>query len=260
MKRRIAGMLILITMVLCCLISVASADTEATLNPPSYYGGFTTVSWNVSGDDAGSYQLAVMAVNNGSATQTRWNMGTTSNHSMQITECIPGKTYEFLLLDGDGYILDRKEYAIPQTGVFEDGKLKNTSVRITLTPRQYVVQSQKFNKLNNLNAQEITDGFSNGNYYYGLKYEMRMPQLAKPRSFFVTLAFESPEGYLYVEKAEDVNFDRVNNGYQTIWWELSGIDFLDNLLRQTGYIPRGEYTIYLYWDGLWVNTSTFRVN
>ena len=259
MKTRIIGLLLLACLITCCLIPAASADTGATLNPPSYYGGYTTVSWNVTGDDPGGYQVAVMLVNNGTAQQTRWNMGSTTSRSMQITECLPGKTYECTLLDADGWILDRQEFSIPQTGVFEDGKLKNTSVRITLTPRQYVVSTGQFQKLNGLNAEDITNGYNNNNYYYGFKYEMRMPQLAKPRAFFVTLVFESPEGYLYVEKAEEINFDRVNNGYQTIWWELGGVDFFDKLLQQTGYIPRGEYKIYLYWDGQWVNTSTFRV-
>lgn len=257
MKNRTAAFLLAAALLFCCAIPAARA--EITLNAPSYYGGYTTVSWNATDGETGPYTLITLA-DNGTAEQTPWNMGSTNSRSMQITECIPGKAYYFALLDSSATILDIQEFTIPEAGVFEDGKLKNTSVKVTLTPRQYVVQSQKYNKLNGLNAQEMTDGFTNGNYWYGLKYEMRMPQLAKPRAFFVTLAFEAPDGYLYVEIAKDVTFDRVNNGYQTIWWQLAGADFFSTLLDKTGSIPRGEYTIYMYWDGMWVNTSTFRVN
>ena len=58
---------------------------------------------------------------------------------------------------------------------------------------------------------------------------------------------------------EDVTFDRVNNGYQTIWWNLAGVDFFYNLYNITGDIPSGTYRTHLYWDGMWVNDSTFKV-
>ena len=88
---------------------------------------------------------------------------------------------------------------------------------------------------------------------------MRMPTLAKPRTFFVTVAFESPDGFIWVDKAEEITFDQVTGGYQTIWWNIAGPNFFEKLYETTGNIPEGKYTTYLYWDGMWVNTSTFNV-
>ncbi len=246
---------------LCCVS--ASAETSATLSPSIRYDtGVTTISWDVSGTDASTYRVFLQVINNGPAEQSLWNLGETSTHSMRTTECIPGKSYRVTLTDGSYSILDSRDYTLSEAPIFEDGKLKNTSVKISIEPRRMKSggNAQKdAKKVNSLKASEIMAALSDGSAYYGIRYQMRMPQLAKGRSFFVTLAFESPDGYLYVEQATDVSFDRVSNGYQTLWWNIAGASFFDRLNHTAGEIPAGTYTVYLFWDGMWVNTSTFRV-
>ena len=75
----------------------------------------------------------------------------------------------------------------------------------------------------------------------------------------ITLVIEAPDGFKLVDKAGDLNFDRVSNGYQTVWLQLAGDRFFEALYRNTGNIPTGTYQVTLYWDGAWVNTSSFTV-
>lgn len=258
MKRRTFFLILALAaaLVLCCAVSGAMADAKLR-DSLSYSTGVTTISWDVSGSDPGSFKVYVEVVNNGAAKQMRINAGTTSAHTITTMECIPDKEYEVILADGNDNILDRRTYRMPAATTFMDGKLKNTSVKISLETRRMELGKDP-KKVKALKAQEIIDGLSNS-VYYGVKYQMRMPTLAKTRDFFVTLAFEAPNGFLYVDKAGPVTFDRVSGGYQTVWWKLAGAEFFLRLYLTNLEIPAGQYTTYLYWDGMWVNTSHFKV-
>lgn len=255
MKRLIS--VITVFLLACSIVCGASAD--AKLSRPSFDTGRTTIRWDVTGTDPGSFQMTVQPVDNGGAKQAVRDAGTTNSHSIVTTECIPGKSYEITLKDGAGMVLDRQTFTMDEAATFEDGKLKHNSVKITMEFRK-TTDGKKFQKVKKLNAQEIYSGFLEQGPYYGIKYTMRMPQLAKERSFFVTLAFEAPNGYLFVEQATDVTFERVNRGYQTLWWNLAGHRFFQDMLVNTFEIPSGEYKIHLFWDGMWVNTSTFSMS
>ena len=252
MKRLIS--LILVFLLACGIASGAAAD--AKLTRPSYDTGRTTIRWDVTGTDPGSFQVTVQPVNNGGAIQAVREAGETNAHSIVTTECLPGKSYEITLKDGSGDVLDRQTFTMDEAATFEDGKLKHNSVKITMEFRK-TTDGKKFQKIKGLNGQEIVNGFLEKGPYYGIKYTMRMPQLAKERSFFVTLAFEAPNGYLFVEQAADVTFERVNRGYQTLWWNLAGYEFFRDMMIHNFEIPSGEYKVHLFWDGMWVNTSTF---
>ena len=41
---------------------------------------------------------------------------------------------------------------------------------------------------------------------------------------------------------------------------MIGDRFFELLNKNAGQIPAGDYSIHLYWDGMYVNTTTFRVN
>lgn len=237
----------------------ALGETTAALKDfLPYEGGYTTIAWDVTGDDADSYVVYQQVINNGTAKQARRKVGSTTGHSIKSVECLPGKCYEITLTDGRGNQLDKKAYQMDDPEVFSDGKLKNTSIKVSVEPRS-MKTGENPKKTKSFKAAEIKEGLQGGGVYYGMKYQMKMPQLVKERSFFVTLAFESPDGYLYVEQAADIKFDRVNNGYQTLWWNFAGAEFFLSMYLDNQDIPEGEYTIYLYWDGYWVNTMHFKV-
>lgn len=264
MKKTISlCMLLALLAALVCVPCAASAGTSVTLaDSVSYSAGRTTITWTVEGDAPSNYIVAGIALY-GDAQQQMFKIGESTGTSVTAVDLLPDVTYGIYVLDGDYNILGYKEYTMPDSVVFQDGLLKNTSVKITPEPVKLHAggaRNKNTKKVNSLRAAEIMSGLQDGSYTYGFKYTMKMPKLAKPRDFFVTIAFEAPNGFLWTEIAENVTFDRVNNGYQTIWYYMIGDTFFECLNDKAGEIPLGEYKIYLYWDGMYVNTSTFKVN
>ncbi len=252
---------LVLTALLWSMTGTALAETRVTLKDYlPYENGKTRIEWDVTGDEASSYKVLLQLINNGTASQTRWNVGKTDKHYIQTSECLPGKAYEITVTDANNNVLDRASFQMDEPETFVDGKLKNTSIKITTKPRKVATGTRDYKDVKALKKSEIIEGVTSKKTYYGIRYQMKMPQLVKERSFFVTLAFESPDGYVYVEQATDVEFSRVSNGYQTLWWEITGMNFFANLYSSTGDIPTGTYTVYLYWDGMWVNTTTFKVS
>ena len=265
MKKTIAlfTLLALLATVFACVPRTASAGTSVTLaDSVSYSAGITTITWTVEGDALSSYFVIGEALG-GDVEQQRVRLGETSVPSLTTPEFIPGKSYRVYVTDSEFHMLDSREYTMPERVTFEDGKLKNTSVKITAEPVKLAAggaRNKNTKKIKSLQAGEIMSGLADGSYTYGLKYTMKMPRLAKPRNFYVTIAFEAPNGFLWTEIAEDVTFDRVNNGYQTVYYYMIGDTFFELLNKKAGQIPVGDYQIHLYWDGMYVNTTTFRVN
>lgn len=256
-------LLALLATVFACVPLTASAGTSVTLaDGVSYSAGTTTISWTVEGDALSTYVVIGEAIN-GDVKQQMFKIAETPSNSATTAELIPGKSYRIYVANSDLNILDYKEYTMPDPVTFQDGLLKDTSVKITAEPVKLhaggnVAKNTK--KINSLKAGEIMSGLQDGSYTYGMKYTMKMPQLAKPRNFFVTVAFEAPNGFLWTEVKQDETFDRVNNGYQTLWYYMIGDTFFQLLNKNAGQIPQGEYKIHLFWDGMYVNTTAFNVN
>lgn len=266
MKKHLSVLLAvsLLAVMILCVPHTASADTKVTIDPNvSYDGGYTTVSWTVQGDEVPTYVVYTKLIDNGSAEQLRFRENGTTAHNARINNLLPGRKYEIIVADENQKILGSEMITIPDPVTFEDGKLKNTSVKISIEPRKMRSGGDKkkdTKKIKTLKAAEIMAGLQDGSTDYGVRYTMKMPKLAKARTFFLTLAFESPDGFLFVEVASEITYDRVNNGRENIWFYMTGERFFKYLYQSTENIPTGDYKVYLYWDGMWVNTSTFKVN
>ena len=246
MKRSvsISVLLVMLTLLL-CVPAAAPAETQVTLkNTVSYDKGYTKISWDVSGEDASNYIVIIQPVDNGDVDQQMVKVGETTKHSIKSVDMIPGKSYKVMVMDNIFRTLAEKVYTMPDPVDFENGKLTPNSVKITMEPMSLASGKKRdkhTKKVKNLKVKDIED------------------QLKKAREFFVTIAFESPEGFLSTVIADDLTFDRVNHGYQTIWFYMIGDAFFSNLYKTTGKIEKGKYKIHLFWDGMWVNTSTFKV-
>ena len=265
MKRTvsISVLLVMLTLLL-CVPAAAPAETQVTLkNTVSYDKGYTKISWEVSGEEASNYIVIIQPVDNGDVDQQMVKVGETTKHSIKSVDMIPGKSYKVMVMDNIFRTLAEKVYTMPDPVDFKDGKMTPNSVKISLDPVSLASgkkRDKSTKKVKNLKVKDIEDGLSDDSMAYGLKYTMKMPQLKKAREFFVTIAFESPEGFLSTVIADDLTFDRVNHGYQTIWFYMIGDAFFSNLYKTTGKIEKGKYKIHLFWDGMWVNTSTFKVS
>ena len=201
-------------------------------------------------------------VDNGSVKQQMIRVGTTSGHSIEALDPIPGKSYDVYVADEGFQILGKKTYRIPDAPEFKNGKMTKKSAKISMEPRKMRSggdRKKDTKKVKKLVASEIRDGLDNKSTVYGVKYNIRMPQLAKGREFFTTIAMEAPNGFMFTVVADTLSFDRVKNGYQNLWFYMIGDTFFDYLYRNTGEIPTGNYKVSLFWDGMWVNTSTFSV-
>ena len=242
------------------LTFTAAAGADVTLNETvESYGGQSTIRWTADSVPQGGFTVIVEALNPRGSASFLQLAGQTTEKSLTTGILAPDKSYKVYVVDSNFDILGTHEYTMPSVPLFEDGLLKNTSVKVTTELRQASSDGQ-YKRIKSFNATDMNALASDGTGFSCMKYQMQMPQLAYARNFYVQLVFEAPNGYTYTDMAQEVTFDRVNNGYQTVWWDYAGANFFDNLYRQTGSIPSGVYTIYLYWDGCFVNASTFNVN
>lgn len=257
-RLRLAALAVLVLLA-CCMAAAASAEKAVTLDDfLPYEKGKTTIRWEVHESSTTRYVVTYKVIDNGTAVQSTLEAGRTFSNSVETAGIIPGKCYEIAVKDTLGNVLDQKAYRMDEAETFEDGKLKNTSIKIYVKPS--MMESGKDPKnINTLKASEISQGFGLTGNYYGVRYTMAMPQTVKERTVFVTLAFESPDGYVYVDKATEITFEKLNKGKETVYWKIAGTNFFTNLLQENGTAPSGKYLVHLYWDGKWINTSNFTV-
>jgi len=253
----------LLALAVLCVPPAASASISVTLaDSVSCSGGYTTVRWTVEGDELSKYYVLAQPEGNTGVQQDYFLVGESKGHSIEGKGLLPGRKYSVYVCNESGRVLGWKMYTLPEAELFSDGKLKDTSVTITAEPvklKKGGNEAKETKKIKQLDAAEIMKGLDDGSMEYGFKYTMKMPQLAKKRSFLITVAFESPDGFLFTEAAQEQEF-RSANGYETLWFYMIGDRFFSSLYSTTGNIPSGEYKIHLYWNGMFVRTTYFRIN
>ena len=260
LKRGISALIVLclLTTYIVCVPAAASGETKVTLNKKiKYNAGKTKISWKVDGEEPESCALTYQMVDSSTVPQSRIRWEGITKHSFETGDLIPGKKYEVILWGPFNSVLARRTYSVPEAEEFADGKLKASSVRITVEPVKMKSGGnprKDAKKTGMLKAAEIIDSIKNGNTEYGVKYTMKMPRLDKARTVFVTIVFESPDGYMFVEKSEDLTFLRAVSSYDFIGYRFFYFMFME---RQE--VPAGTYKIHLFWDGMKVGTQTFKV-
>ena len=257
MKKALA--LILSLALLCAFTAAASA--EVTIGDMQYVSGHATFTWT-DPDGAGPYKLAYQYQDPGGCPQCWfWGGGneagsTAYGTTFTFNDLAPGRTYIISIEDAKGREVT-KTVTTPQAYDFEDGKMTTKSVKVSLTHRYTDMQAKKYHTLKNgLKASEIKA--NQGTYYYGVKYLKETPRLAKQRTYFEQIVFTGPNGFCQTEIARDTTLKFVSSRAQ-FWWELLGDSFFANMLNRLGDIPTGTYSIDLYWDGMFVNHTTFQV-
>ena len=152
---------------------------------------------------------------------------------------------------------------LPTPSSFVDGKLKASSIKVSKKYR-YMESGMAYEdakSLSKFNAAEMMTNMSNSGYRYGLYYRIDLPQLAKSRNFYTTIAIFAPNGFAMSIVAADATYSSFNNApgsYCT--WSCIGTDFFSLLYEKNGTIPTGTYTVELYWDGMFVKSTNFTVN
>ena len=258
MKRNLLCILLVTVLFVCVLPMAASADSGARLGSSIYTDkGYVTVTW--SGRSSDNYYLFTQcndSVSGGKQPQELSGIG--SFNSCELEGLLPGHSYQVYLVDSSFQVVDAKSYNIPYTGAFSDGKLKDTSVKVTIDLKKKT-SGGSVSSISELKSSDIARDLRNQSAYYGFKYTMQMPKLAKTRSFHMILAVKAPNGMISTTDFGDVSFDSVSNGYQTLWANFTGNQIFSEEYDTFGTVPSGTYTVELYWDGMIVNRQTIRV-
>ena len=230
--------------------------------------GRYTITWEDSAN-AGPYQLTYQYVDESSnAVQCNFWAGpsekdsTTTSKSYTYLYLIPGKTYKFTVEDSKG-VKTSRVITLPTPSSFVDGKLKSSSIKVSWKYR-YMESGMAYEdarSLSKFSAAEMMTNMTNSGYRYGLYYRIDLPQLAKSRNFYTTIAFYAPNGFASAEVSGDTSHSSFNNASGSYCaWHCAGTGFCDLLYEKNGTIPTGTYTVELYWDGMLVKSTTFTVN
>ena len=239
--------------------TVSTADVSPKLGDYiQFNNGYVTISW--SGDPSFEYDIYYQFLDplEGEEQPQQYD-GTGSFNTYSIGGMVPGHSYGVYLVDpATDFILDYKEYELPEAETFQDGKLKDTSVKVSIAPRKQTADGS-VKSVSEITAKNIVRDLGNGSAQYGFKYTMKMPQLIKNRSFHVQTLITAPNGMTWSTNFGDVSFERVADGYQTLWSNFTGNAIFYYEYERFENVPAGKYQVELYWDGMFVNRSTLTV-
>lgn len=92
---------------------------------------------------------------------------------------------------------------------------------------------------------------------YGFRYDVDYPQLAYSRTYFTQVVITAPNGYLETEVYKTATY---GSEYAGKYWDMPGDWTFRMIYDKNSSVPSGTWTVELYWDGMFVNRSTFKVN
>ena len=260
--KKIVSLLLMCALLISLLpMSALAAQREFYINTSlSVVDGKTTITW-VDTANYGPYIVAYRLVDPSSnATQALYPAGddieasTTSQKSFVCGDLIAGRRYMLLVQDAYGEQATTT-ITMPAAQTFQDGKLKAANVRVNLSPRYMRSSGDSPRGIDYLSASDIRAHIEE--YYYGLRYEFSMPELAYDRTYWVQIVMTAPNGY-----TDTVHTSTKTFGTGTGWsyyLSMCGSNFFYNMYQKNSTIPTGTYTIELYFNGMLANTKTFTV-
>ncbi len=248
-----------------CDVCVPEDGREFAISPELIGDkGRYTVTWTDS-ENAGPYMVVRMYQDPSSTVEQAAvfangteEASTTDSKELTIDYLIPGDDYVIGVFDNQGGLIE-EIISVPETHSFEDGRLTADSVKITIKPSVYTSSTGKTKKIAQLKAAEMMSNMDDGNFV-GLDYRIDFPRLAKDRDFFTQLVFYAPNGFSFTEYGQSETYRCFSNASGSYaQWNIIGYNFFYRLYNAAGTVPKGEYSVALYWDGMHVNTSTFMV-
>ena len=223
--------------------------------------GKVTVNWKDS-QNLGPYKVAFQCTGGTARQVSFWgasdeSTSTTSSKFFTFTRLIPGNSYLVKVYDKNGTMITR-EITVPKADSFVDGKLKASSMSVTLTPKYRNSQNTVCN-LSSFSHTEMEKYLKEGTRSYGVRYDITVPKLASAREYFEQLVFYSPDGFVLVEYAGNDDYTNTS-GSSNYYWSCIGDTFFSYLYEFNGAIPTGTYRIELYWNGMLAQKRTFTVH
>ena len=119
-------------------------------------------------------------------------------------------------------------------------------------------EKYKNNKPTNLSALSARDLESqDDDTGYGVAFHYNYPQLKAERNYLGQIVITDPDGIPYVDYAFNETLSAGNTYHYSDYYVLD--DYFDNMILDRGFVLVGVYDFSLYWDGMLVCSTTFRV-
>lgn len=212
-------------------------------------------------DNAGPYTFIYQYVDSGTCPQTNWSVEQIQGTSYTTARLIPGATYNITIFNNNFDSADM-QVTIPAASDYEDGKMRQKSVKLSTALRTLSKSEsdvKKAQKASSLSADSMMKTLDTT--YYGFRFQIDFPELSKSRYYNTMIAVYAPNGYVdSIMSSDDVEYKRYNNATSATYWYMLGTNFFEVMNKNVGYIPFGTYRVELYWDGMYVGQTTFKID
>lgn len=167
-----------------------------------------------------------------------------SNWTLDYT--VPGESYWILIRDAEG------GFAVIDYCPGAPKHFPDFPVKITMEYRR--AKGSQISQISTLSAQTIASSSDAYGAYVRLDYS----QLARERHYVGRVAIASPDGTVLAVGCWD-DFE-LPSGRSNTYWNMYYFDTaFANAQTMYGYIPSGEWTWSLYFDDMFVSSTTFTV-
>ena len=243
-------------------VTATPKPTKTPTPKPSRNFGITNVQVNENGtvtiawaDDAkkGPYKVCyeqLVSDNYYSDEQnaiTRWIQESTCHERWcKMTYLDPGTSYWFSVTDSTGETV-RYAWHASRASSFSE-------FTVTMDMKQLRQKGSEASHVT-FSASEIE---GNSKYSYGASLKLTYSQLAYKRTYSFLVTVTDPTGI--VQQTDYYSYINLPRGRSYYNWDFYSFDeALENAKKQKGYIPRGQWTVSLYFNGLFVNSAGFNV-
>jgi len=182
----------------------------------------------------------------------RWHAVDSSDNkfygtSATVDRLIPGQAYWIIVEDANG-TQDIYEYTPGKAPGFPDFP---TDLSIQLKSRT----GSSYKEHTSFSASEIA---RSSNTEYGAYIRLDYSMLAREREYLGHVAITAPNGAVITDGLVDIFLPRGRSYSYFSFYSLD--DFFEIMIDQFGEVPTGTYEWSLYYDGMYINTTTFRVS
>lgn len=212
--------------------------------------GYLSVEWTDTGAD--EYDVYWLQ---SSGEENPQHMGTFSAACAEISY-VPGVNCEIVVTDSKDNSA-REELRPGKAPDFQDGNWTSGIKKVTLKARR-ALGAGKYKDYAAFPLDEMEDSTDEWGLYISYQY----PSLAATRCFHEMMTVTDPYGNITILHDGTEEYENHSRGeYYNYYDHLYSLSWYFDLLSRThdGIIPRGNYTWSLYWDGMYVNSSTFAV-
>ena len=176
-----------------------------------------------------------------------WDVMDAAGPTHTLEYLTPGQPYWIIVYNNEG----KYEYIAYDPGPVEI--FPEFGAEITARTRTRL--NGEITNVNAFSAAEIAQGGKE----FGARVEVAYPKLARERLYDVRISITAPNGSVVTNSVNDQKLER--GGASKFYWVFYDFSwYFDLLMDNYGRIPVGEYTLNLYFNRYFVDSTTFKVD